>query len=303
MSQAPPISVFVHVHYPDVWDWMAPWIAQTIQRPFHLVLTTSGESTALRLPNTPFLVSHQIVGTDNRGRDIRPFLSTLSSPDDYAIGLKLHTKKSAHRLDGSDWGRMLVHALLPDAETVDRLLEAMEKDRRLTLIGADGMLVSMAPWMQHNARPMREAAQRLGMPYAEMLRRTPVFSAGSMFWFRKDVLFPLALVDLDDLFEPEKGQVDGTAAHALERLFSPIAEAQGGVVTTMQGALLAQPDMSREQLVALSRSLANKPNEFLVPLGRYARCLLKVPGLRSFYQSLPAFIRRGARLLRLLDKP
>lgn len=303
MSDAPPIAVFVHVHYPDVWDWMAPWIAQTIRRPFHLVLTTSGKGTALRLPDTPFLLSHRIIVTDNRGRDIRPFLLALESPGDYVIGLKLHTKKSTHRLDGSDWGKMLVTALLPDLETVDRLLEAMERDKRLALVGPDGMLVSMAPWMQHNAKLMRQAAQRLGMPYAEMLKRTPVFAAGSMFWFRRDALSHLRTADLDDLFEPEKGQVDGTTAHALERLFSPIAEAGDGVVTTMEGAFLAQPDMSREQLVALSRGLADRPNEFLVPLGRYARRLLQIPGLRSFYQSLPTFIRRAARLLRLLDKP
>ena len=297
-----PVAVFVHVHYPDVWDWMAPWIAQTLQRPFHLVLTTSGDIAQLRLPETPLLVSHQIITTDNRGRDIRPFLSALASTADYTIGLKLHTKKSTHRLDGSDWGRMLVHALLPAPETVDRLISAMERDPRLALVGADGMLVSMAPWMQRNARPMRRAARRLGLPYGEMLRKTPVFAATSMFWFQRAALAPLLHVGLDDLFEPETGQVDGTAAHALERLFSPIAEAGGGVVTTMKGVCLSQPEMARAQLLTISRGLADQPNDYLVPLGKYARFLLRVPGLRRTYQSMPDVIRRRVRRLRLRDK-
>ena len=299
----PPIAVFVHVHYPDVWDEMAPWIAQTIRRPFYLVLTMSGDGASLRLPNTPFLVSHRIVTSVNRGRDIRPFLSALASTGDYTLGLKLHTKKSTHRLDGSDWGRMLVHTLLPNRKAVDQLLEAMERDTRIALVGADGMLVSMAPWMQHNAKPMRRAARRLGLPYAEMLKRTPVFAAGSMFWFQKAALSPLLRVDLDDLFEPEVGQVDGTAAHALERLFSMIVEASGGVVMTMKGVFLSHPEMTMDQLLSLSRQLADQPNDFLVPLGKYARLLLQVPGLRKFYQAMPAFIRRRARMLRRLDKP
>ena len=298
-----PIAVFVHVHYPKIWDWMAPWLAKTLQRPFHLVLTTTGDGAALKLPETPFLVSYVIIKCDNHGRDIRPFLGALQSTENYTIGLKLHTKQSTHRLDGSDWGKMLVHALLPDPESVNHLIEGMQRDARLALVGADGMLVSMAPWMQRNAEPMRRAAQRLELPYAEMLKRTPVFAAASMFWFQRSALSPLVKIGLDDLFEPEMGQVDGTTAHALERLFSLIAESSGGVVTTMKGALLSQPSMTIGQLLVVSRVLADQQNEYLAPLGKYARFLLQIPGLRRAYQAMPDFIRRNASNLRLHEKP
>jgi hypothetical protein len=50
-----------------------------------------------------------------------------------------------------------------------------------------------------------------------------------MFWFRKEALRPFVESDIRDLFEPESGQLDGTTAHAIERLFSYIGEANAFV--------------------------------------------------------------------------
>ena len=58
-----------------------------------------------------------------------------------------------------------------------------------------------------------------------------LFVAGSMFWFRSGALSALHGKNIE--FEPERGQLDGTKAHAHERIFSLLAEGRGFVSVTV----------------------------------------------------------------------
>lgn len=296
-----PLLIVVHVHYPDVWEQMAERIAATLPVEFYLVVTTSLQlATDLPRPRSRFLAGFEVMRAPNIGRDMRPFLMALGRYGDFDVGLKLHTKRSLHRLEGDRWREAMIASLLPDQERVLRLVGLMRSDHRLSLIAPDDMLVSAAPWLGRNRPKMVEIAERIGLDLAAAERRTPVLCAGSMFWFRPASMAPLQLSAIDDLFAPEMGQRDGTAAHALERMMTLMAEAQEGVVTSMTGALERwSSEAPLEELRRGARTEVDRPNDNLPVLTPLARRFAEMPALMKFYEALsPAWRQRIRRLAR-----
>ena len=68
--------------------------------------------------------------------------------------------------------------------------------------------------------------RRLGLPAVDIDQQS--FPAGSMYWCRLQALRPLLDVQLSEAeFEDETGQVDGTLAHAIERIVIGAVQAAG----------------------------------------------------------------------------
>lgn len=61
------------------------------------------------------------------------------------------------------------------------------------------------------------------------------FVAGSMFWFRPEAMLLFSRLATAQDFEPELGQIDGTLAHALERMTIIAARASGYDVMEIEG--------------------------------------------------------------------
>jgi lipopolysaccharide biosynthesis protein len=77
-----------------------------------------------------------------------------------------------------------------------------------------------------NAEVVQFLVARLGL--ATPVPEDGAFVAGSMFWARLSALRPLLDAHLDESdFENEDGQVDGTMAHAIERIFACVSADAG----------------------------------------------------------------------------
>ena len=164
-----------------------------------------------------------VLVVENRGRDIRPFVEALRAARrlGYSVFCKLHTKRSPHRADGDDWRTALVDGLV-GADAVNLALGRFAEDPKLGLLAASDARMQLGEQdvMANNRPQVERLAQRMELK----LRPDTPFAAGSMFWGRTEAFAPL--IDLSDEaigFEAELGRVDGTTAHAIERLSAAIA--------------------------------------------------------------------------------
>jgi lipopolysaccharide biosynthesis protein len=226
-----PIAIFAHVHYPEIWQEICALIEKSVAVPFNLIITTSSD-VDLKHPTSEYLRNVELHRIDNRGRDILPFLVALDRTRiDFDIGLKLHTKRSPHRVDGAEWRRILIGDLLPEGGC-EPIVRLFRQDPNLGFVGPDAHWALIGEHIGSNSAIIESITQRLGIDWNERDLDTGRFIAGSMFWFRKSALQSLSLPRVSDLFSIEMGQLDGTAAHAMERLFSLLGERVGFVTAS-----------------------------------------------------------------------
>jgi lipopolysaccharide biosynthesis protein len=220
-------AAIVHAFFPH----LLPEIIKAFDRPEQLTwwVTTAADTGAVAMC-TDILSSKglnfQVRPVVNRGRDIWPFILLLE--EIYVSGaqafLKLHTKRSPHRMDGDRWRRRLVRDV---AETWARLGQEPGSDDGTALVIPAGHAVSIKSNLGANDEGLQLLLSNLGgvQPTAE----SSIFASGSMFIGRVapfvHVLHRLNLTC--GSFAPERGQLDGTMAHTFERGWAPLLSAMG----------------------------------------------------------------------------
>jgi lipopolysaccharide biosynthesis protein len=225
------IAVVLHLYYPDLWDEIREAI-ERISVPFDLFVSlVNGKSDHMRDLVKETFRSAFIFEFENRGRDIGPFLVLLQSGVlfQYDLVLKLHTKRSPHYQDGDLWRRALIDGVLGSSHLIERILATFRSDPDLGMVVADGSIYRAQEHWAGTEKLLAGLLPRIGIsPDVE----GRVFPGGSIFWIRPFLLRTLAGagIELND-FEPEPIQIDGSLAHAVERMFGLICEEAGMRVT------------------------------------------------------------------------
>lgn len=217
------LAIVVHLYYPDTWPTMRKNL-QNIRVPFDLFVSVQLKDKDIELEKVgKYHGATNIVALPNRGRDVLPFLvfaRKIRSIGQYEYLLKLHSKKSLHRKDGGDWLKDLLIELVP-ARTSD-IIKILQKNDT-GAVGPTDHVVSLSRYMGENRdKVMKLLEGMLGEKTAkEIVNRAAYypFFGGTMFWCRVDFLDPLLNLGLTPVdFSTEYGQVDGTTAHAVERI-------------------------------------------------------------------------------------
>jgi len=216
------IAIVIHLYYFETWN-LFETLLKNITFDFDLYITTSQEKSldvnVLLKKNFP---NAEILIYENRGRDILPFLKLYQqlSGMSYEYICKLHSKQSIHLGDGSNWGEFLIRDLLENASII---IEELEKNNKLGIIAPANTLLNNQDFIASNKEAMIAAQKKLNLddPFNEK------FVAGSMMWMR--VASVQGIDKLFDFmeFELENSQLDGTKAHAVERLINSVALKNG----------------------------------------------------------------------------
>ena len=227
--------VVIHAWYSDALEEILDALAR-LHRPFRLVITTAPERMqAITSVLDRHSLPAEIMVHENRGRDVLPFMHAADRllNEGETLILKLHTKHSPHRSDGDQWRRGILDSLISPARW-DGVVEAFRSTASLGLVAPEGHVQPMSYFWGGNADNVKHLCSRLGIRPPEEDRDS--FVAGTMFWVRLDGLRSLLDAHLfPHDFEPEESQVDGTLAHAVERVVARCVEDAGYRVETAAG--------------------------------------------------------------------
>lgn len=231
----------IHIWYPDLLDELVTAL-RTSGIDWRIIITTTNEREhSVRERVAQLGLDAEIDVFENRGRDILPFLHVANRLLDEGVTtvLKLHGKRSTHRQDGETWRRELLDKLLAP-ERASRIEAAFRDNATLGLVHAEGHLQPLDYYWGANQANVDYLTRRLGIAAPQV--ENDSFVAGSMFWFRPAALRLLLDAHLEVAeFEAEAGQLDGTLAHAIERVFS-LTAAAGGFSTASATSMTGLPE-------------------------------------------------------------
>lgn len=221
------LAIVVHLYYPDMWPLLSEKLAM-IDVPYDLFVSVQDRDKDTKLKRVnKYHKSTNIIALPNRGRDVLPFIliaRKISELGQYQYLLKLHTKKSPHRTDGNVWLESLLDELIPqDTRPIINTLEQPNTGA----IGPANHIVSLSRYMGGNRQRIislivSASSEKTVDTIFSDLSKYPFFG-GTMFWCRMDFLQPLLSSYLTPAdFNTERGQVDATTAHAIERVFGKI---------------------------------------------------------------------------------
>ena len=226
------IAVQVHIYYDDLAEEVVKY-TNLIGESFDLYVTTDLVSKANTIEKAVRGFSKankfEIAVIDNRGRDVAPFILQMAPViENYQYFVHLHTKRSVHSDFGDRWRKYLFSNLLGGAEQISTLLEYLDNNPKIGILYPNHF-ENIIPWLEKedsNKPYINNLLKRLGIE--KKASQKTDFPSGDMFWGRTKAVRQVFSSNLTiDDFPEEKGQLDGTIMHAIERCWCIIAENNG----------------------------------------------------------------------------
>jgi lipopolysaccharide biosynthesis protein len=214
------LAIVLHLFYPEMIDYFVRSIGK-IDEPLDIFITypdtfcaDTKDKIQQSFPNAHFLP------VENRGRDILPFIKLVKTYklSRYQAVCKIHSKKSPHRLDGDRWRDLLIENLI-GAPKILSIIKNLVSAGQWGAAAPEPMICKINDYLGSNEKTLNTLKPQLGIE----INNDTQFIAGSMYWASSKLLKAIEELKIDEIdFEQERGQIDGTMAHAIERAIGAI---------------------------------------------------------------------------------
>jgi glycosyltransferase involved in cell wall biosynthesis len=292
------IAVVCHLFYIDLAEELISYF-KNIPIQYDLYITTTHENKeclqkllASKLPNVKIFV----LVYENRGRDIYPFIEILNKYlIKYDLVCKIHSKKSNHDINLKDWRQYLMYNLLGNPIIIKKNISEFIQNKKLGIIWPVAHAYLKYYGLEKGWGPKISCDKNFTLAnlhfpelHLNVLDPDFTFPMGSMFWFRPEALVLLTEKNIDlNYFEMENKQVDGTFAHALERLFGIISERAGFETKTVFFSNKSR--MTSLEFKLDTSKLANLL-QFLIFKTKESKLIIQTSGYKLFLKLFFAFI-------------
>lgn len=223
------VAAVAHIFYVDLAEKMKN-LMYNIPVPFDIYISTQSEDKKIALEKifSDFKRGKVVIKVfENRGRDIAPtFVGFKDIYKDYDLCVHIHSKKSPHDSTLAGWGEYLYKSLLGSREIVSGIFHIMENEKVGVVFPQYFEPLIRGINFGENFELAKKFLSRINIEIKE--KSFLEFPMGSMFWFKPAAMLPILESGLTfEDFPEEAGQVDGTIAHAIERIFLHVAAKQG----------------------------------------------------------------------------
>lgn len=249
------ILIIIHIYYTEYIEEIVSYL-KNIKYDYDVYISVCERSSVENINNIFSALAKNIIVNvhPNRGRDVGPFVTIMNSSllDKYKYACKIHAKGSKYSSLGSEWRNDILTELMGSSERVDSILTAMKSDSRIGLVGPSGHHLSSYRYWGDNKCAVTAFCRKINIPPEDVVLD---FFAGTMFWFRPCAISKLKQLRLSlNNIEPESGQRDGTAAHALERLFNLVVNSSGYYCTgsSSPSEKIVHGDDSNNRVIVIS---------------------------------------------------
>ena len=229
------VLVQAHVYYTEL---LADIVIKSnnFPVPFDLYITTNTKEKKNfiedYLKKNSLANKYEVLILENKGRDVIPFLTQIKDIwENYKYFCHIHTKKHGYDEQiGYNWQGYLYNNLLGDKDSISKILTDFENNNKLGVIIPDHFYsqIKYSFYLDfRNKKHLYNLFETL-FPFLKLkIGNVLDFPVGNMFWARTSAVYQIFDDKIIKKCPEEKGQLDGTMLHAIERIWLYLAKLNG----------------------------------------------------------------------------